>query len=200
MACRAFRRPSLLWMFFGKRHSWLDGLYERSYSMKMGEVHLPRVDLYMVNEHSSRSLQVLVVSVLLRCFSHKKFRKEFLGKCLSVLHNQLLVEQKQSYVDREKCRTRTPCEGLFYYKYAHEYTDQGKCTPKHSTTTEVSKETIPYVVSLDSRPVPYLCDCASSAYLDTVFVKLRHCLPHGNGFPGDICNLTNTPGTSATDR
>ena len=25
--------------------------------------------------------------------------------------------------------------------------------------------------------------CASSAYLDTVFVKLRHCLPHGNGFP-----------------
>lgn len=44
------RRPSLLWMFFGKRRSWLDGLYERSYSMKMGEVHLPGVDLYMVNE------------------------------------------------------------------------------------------------------------------------------------------------------
>ncbi len=44
------KRPSLLWMFFGKRRSWLDGLYERSYSMKMGEVHLPGVDLYMVNE------------------------------------------------------------------------------------------------------------------------------------------------------
>ena len=37
-------------MFFNKRRSWLDGLYERSYVMKMGEVHLPGVDLYMVNE------------------------------------------------------------------------------------------------------------------------------------------------------
>jgi hypothetical protein len=37
-------------MFFSKRRSWLDGLYERSYRMKMGEVHLPGVDLYMVNE------------------------------------------------------------------------------------------------------------------------------------------------------
>lgn len=30
----------------------MDGLYERSYRMKMGEVHLPGVDLYMVNEPS----------------------------------------------------------------------------------------------------------------------------------------------------
>jgi cytochrome P450 len=37
-------------MFFSKRRSWLDALYERSYHMKMGEVHLPGVDLYMVNE------------------------------------------------------------------------------------------------------------------------------------------------------
>lgn len=37
-------------MFFSKRRSWLDGLYERSYHMKMGEVHFPGVDLYMVNE------------------------------------------------------------------------------------------------------------------------------------------------------
>lgn len=44
------KRPSLLAMFFSKRRSWLDGLYERSYHMKMGEVHLPGVDLYMVNE------------------------------------------------------------------------------------------------------------------------------------------------------
>lgn len=43
-------RPSAWWMFFGKRNSWLDGLYERSYAMKMGEVHLPGIDLYMLNE------------------------------------------------------------------------------------------------------------------------------------------------------
>lgn len=46
----AARRPSVWAMFFSKRRSWLDGLYERSYRMKMGEVHLPGVDLYMVNE------------------------------------------------------------------------------------------------------------------------------------------------------
>lgn len=46
----AAKRPSLWAMFFSKRRSWLDGLYERSYQMKMGEVHLPGVDVYMVNE------------------------------------------------------------------------------------------------------------------------------------------------------
>lgn len=46
----AARKPSAWSMFFGKRHSWLQSLYERSYVMKMGEVHLPGIDLYMVNE------------------------------------------------------------------------------------------------------------------------------------------------------
>ncbi len=44
------KRPSAWRMFFSKRRSWLDSLYARSYQMKMGEVHLPGVDLYMVNE------------------------------------------------------------------------------------------------------------------------------------------------------
>ena len=37
-------------MFFSARRSWLEGLYERSYRMQMGEVHLPGLDLYMLNE------------------------------------------------------------------------------------------------------------------------------------------------------
>lgn len=53
--CPVYPKPlknkaSIFWTFFGKRRSWLDGLYERSYHMKMGEVHLPGLDLYMVNE------------------------------------------------------------------------------------------------------------------------------------------------------
>ncbi len=57
MFCPAYpkpnaKRPSAWWMFLGKRNSWLDGLYARSYSMKMGEVHLPGVDVYMLNEPS----------------------------------------------------------------------------------------------------------------------------------------------------
>ncbi|TFY99915.1 cytochrome P450 [Ramlibacter rhizophilus] len=43
-------RASTLLMFFSARHSWLDALYERSYAMHMGEVHLPGLDLYMVND------------------------------------------------------------------------------------------------------------------------------------------------------
>ncbi len=53
--CPAYPRPrrskaSSLLMFFSARRSWLDALYERSYRMQMGEVHLPGMDLYMVNE------------------------------------------------------------------------------------------------------------------------------------------------------
>lgn len=53
--CPAYPRPrknkaSLLLMFFSARRSWLDALYERSYRMQMGEVHLPGMDMYMVNE------------------------------------------------------------------------------------------------------------------------------------------------------
>ena len=55
--CPAYPAPrasklSRFLMFFSARRSWMDGLYERSYRMKMGEVHFPGVDLYMVNEPS----------------------------------------------------------------------------------------------------------------------------------------------------
>ncbi len=43
-------KASLFSIFFKKQHSWLDGLYERSYSMKMGQVNMPGLDLYMVNQ------------------------------------------------------------------------------------------------------------------------------------------------------
>jgi len=53
--CPAYPTPrkhkaSGLLMFFSARRSWLDALYERSYRMQMGEIHLPGLDLYMVNE------------------------------------------------------------------------------------------------------------------------------------------------------
>jgi cytochrome P450 len=53
--CPVYPKPrqskaSALLMFFSARRSWLDTLYERSYRMRMGEVHLPGLALYMVNE------------------------------------------------------------------------------------------------------------------------------------------------------
>ncbi|OXY82127.1 cytochrome P450 [Oceanimonas doudoroffii] len=55
MSCPVFPKPAKskasLWkVFFTKRHSWLDALYERSYGMKMGEYKLPGLTLYMVNQ------------------------------------------------------------------------------------------------------------------------------------------------------
>jgi len=55
MPCPVFPQPvknkaSLLKIFLGKHRSWLDGLYERSYSMKMGHLRLPGLDLFMVNQ------------------------------------------------------------------------------------------------------------------------------------------------------
>ncbi|MES2978747.1 MAG: cytochrome P450 [Pseudomonadota bacterium] len=40
----------MLKLFFSARRSWIDGLYDRSYRMQMGELHLPGVHLYMVND------------------------------------------------------------------------------------------------------------------------------------------------------
>ncbi len=45
-------RLSRVLMFFRARRSWMDSLSERSYRMQMGEVHLPGLDLYMINQPS----------------------------------------------------------------------------------------------------------------------------------------------------
>lgn len=42
-------KASTLTTFLLKRRSWLDGLYERSYSMQSGRVKMPGFDLYVVN-------------------------------------------------------------------------------------------------------------------------------------------------------
>lgn len=48
---RPLKNKASLWRLFFKKHrSWMDGLYERSYCMKMGEISLPRSRLYMVNQ------------------------------------------------------------------------------------------------------------------------------------------------------
>ncbi|MBL1376412.1 cytochrome P450 [Zobellella iuensis] len=55
MTCPVFPKPgkskASLWkVFFTKRHSWLNALYERSYRMKMGEYIMPGLRLYMINQ------------------------------------------------------------------------------------------------------------------------------------------------------
>jgi cytochrome P450 len=44
------KRASLFKIFFKKSRSWMDALYARSYTMKMGEIQLPTSKLFMVND------------------------------------------------------------------------------------------------------------------------------------------------------
>lgn len=44
------KRASLFKIFFKKSRSWMDALYTRSYTMKMGEIQLPTSKLFMVND------------------------------------------------------------------------------------------------------------------------------------------------------
>lgn len=43
-------KATLFTTFLLKRRSWLDGLYERSYKMKMGRVKMPGLDLHVIND------------------------------------------------------------------------------------------------------------------------------------------------------
>ena len=43
-------KASLLTTLLFKRRSWLDGLYDKSYRMKMGRVKMPGLDLHVVND------------------------------------------------------------------------------------------------------------------------------------------------------
>lgn len=45
-------KASILTRYFKNNRSWLDSLYERSYTMKMGEFKVPLIDLYIPNEPS----------------------------------------------------------------------------------------------------------------------------------------------------
>ncbi len=109
--CPVYPKPkknkaSVLWTFFGKRRSWLDGLYERSYRMKMGEVHLPGLALYMVNE-PKLVRQVLVDD------AHVFPKHDLLGKALEPLLGESIFttngeqwERQRAMMDQSFAQTR----------------------------------------------------------------------------------------------
>lgn len=98
--CPVYPKPlkskaSMFLMFFGKRRSWLDGLYDRSYGMKMGEIRLPGLELYMVNEPS------LVRRVLVE--QAAKFPKHtLLGKLLQPLLGESIFTTNGQQWERQR--------------------------------------------------------------------------------------------------
>jgi cytochrome P450 len=98
--CPAYPRPktrklSMLGLFFSARTSWMDALSVRAYRMKMGEVHLPGLDLYMVNE-PARVRQVLVDEA-------ERFPKsELLGQALEPLLGQSIFTTNGAQWQRQR--------------------------------------------------------------------------------------------------
>src|SRR5947207_3250702 len=99
-------KASLFGIFLGKRRSWLDGLYERSYRMKMGEVQLPGLALYMINE-PGQVRQVL----LEKADSFPKH--DLLGKALEPLLGESIFttngeqwERQRAMMDQSFAQTR----------------------------------------------------------------------------------------------
>lgn len=97
--CPFFPKPhknkaSLLTTFFLKRRSWLDGLYEKSYKMKSGQVRMPGFNLYVVN-HPQDVHRVMVEEV--RKFPKSNWLHQLLKPLLgeSIFTTNGAVWQKQ---------------------------------------------------------------------------------------------------------
>jgi cytochrome P450 len=90
------KRASPLALFRAARRSWLEALYERSYHMQMGEVHLPGMDLYMVNQ-PSLVRRVLVKEWQLFPKSRRMVAalRPLLGKGLLVANGEEWVRQRR---------------------------------------------------------------------------------------------------------
>lgn len=99
--CPFFPKPhknkaSLLTTFFLKRRSWLDGLYEKSYKMKSGQVKMPGFDLYVIN-HPKDVRRVMVDEVRKFPKSHwlHQLLKPLLGESIFTTNGEVWQRQRE---------------------------------------------------------------------------------------------------------
>ncbi len=99
--CPFFPKPhknkATLWTtFFLKRRSWLDGLYEKSYTMKSGRVKMPGFDLYIAN-HPQDIRRIMVDEV--RDFPKSDLLHELLspllGESIFTTNGELWEKQRE---------------------------------------------------------------------------------------------------------
>ncbi|AWI34940.1 cytochrome P450 [Helicobacter apodemus] len=99
--CPFFPKPhknkATLWTtFFLKRRSWLDGLYEKSYTMKSGRVKMPGFDLYIAN-HPQDIRRIMVDEV--RDFPKSDLLHELLspllGESIFTTNGELWERQRE---------------------------------------------------------------------------------------------------------
>ncbi|WP_418318634.1 cytochrome P450 [Piscinibacter sakaiensis] len=98
--CPAYPQPSAGrvpgWLlFFRARHSWLHNLFERSYRMKMGEVHLFGKHVYMVNE--PKWVRHVLVDAIANYPKHR-----LLGKALEPLLGESLITTNGAQWQRQR--------------------------------------------------------------------------------------------------
>lgn len=89
-------KASLFTTFLLKRRSWLDGLYERSYKMKMGRVKMPGLDLHVVNDPKEvRKIMVDEVRDYPKSDLLHELLKPLLGESIFTTNGETLGETKR---------------------------------------------------------------------------------------------------------
>ncbi len=85
---------SLLSRYFKGRTSWIHVLFEKSYSMKMGQVFLPRAKVFVVNEKS------LVKNILAKAEAYPKHKA--LGRALKALLGESIFTTNHKQWKRQR--------------------------------------------------------------------------------------------------
>lgn len=81
-------KVSLFYTFFKKNRSWLDGLYEKSYTMKMGRIKMPGIDLHIINQAELvHRIMVDEVKLFPKLERFKKFLQPLLGNSILTSHS-----------------------------------------------------------------------------------------------------------------
>lgn len=99
--CPFFPKPhknkaSLLTTFFLKRRSWLDGLYEKSYKMKSGQVKMPGFDLYIANHPKDvRRIMVDEVQKFPKSNWLHQLLKPLLGESIFTTNGEVWRKQRE---------------------------------------------------------------------------------------------------------
>ncbi|TQR34416.1 cytochrome P450 [Campylobacter sp. MIT 99-7217] len=89
-------KASTLATFLFKRRSWLDGLYERSYSMQMGKVKMPGFELFVVNDTKEvRKIMVDQVKEFPKSELLHTLLKPLLGESIFTTNGEVWHKQRE---------------------------------------------------------------------------------------------------------
>ena len=89
-------KAGLITTFFLKRRSWLDGLYEKSYKMRVGRVKMPGFDLFVVNDPNEvRKIMIDNVKEFPKSDMLHELLKPLLGVSIFTTNGEVWKKQRE---------------------------------------------------------------------------------------------------------